>query len=289
MMKAKEDCRLIFDFSIHQINVFDEFGFYNYSNVQSVLPEHIHPDMIEICYLVKGRQAYFVGEDIFEVQGGEVFVTFPNESHGTGNTPEEKGVLYWLVIKRPQPGCEYLGLGYMEANEVFGRLSHLPTRLFKGGARCEYLLQEIKRKYFCKQSLLNRIALNNLLVEFLLQVIECSENSSGRVLNQCISDVLRYIDGNLSEVFSLEDLADRCNLSVSRFKHLFKAEVGVPPGEYINRKRVEKAEWLLQNSNLSIRNIAYDLGFSSPGYFATVFKQYKGYSPTALLAKDVNR
>lgn len=280
-MKNREDCRLILDMSMYGIQVFDEFGYYNYTHVQPVLPAHFHKDMLEICYLSKGRQTYFVAEESFEMQGGDLFVTFPNECHGTGETPEEKGALYWMVLKCPQAGTDYLGLREEEAEVLFSQLQMLPCRLFKGSSRCESLLQEIVRIFFSSPDKLSRLTLNNLLVAFLLEVIRCAARNDNHCCNQGISSVLAYIEDNLPEIDGLECLADRCNLSLSRFKHLFKQEVGIPPTEYINRKKVEKAERLLMHSNLSIKDIAYDLGFSSPAYFATVFRQYKGYAPTA--------
>ena len=87
---------MILDMKKHGIEVFDEFGRYNYVNTQTILPTHTHSDMIEICYLAKGSQEYFVGNNTFRLYGGDIFIAFPNEIHGTGEVPEEKGVLYWM-------------------------------------------------------------------------------------------------------------------------------------------------------------------------------------------------
>ena len=98
-MKTKKDCRLILDMHKLDIHVFEEFGRNNYSNAQSVLPLHVHDDATEICYLSRGNQTYLVGDDVYQVRGGECFITYPNEIHGTGNLPEEKGVLYWFSLE----------------------------------------------------------------------------------------------------------------------------------------------------------------------------------------------
>lgn len=284
-MKDKNSSRLILDMEKHDIDVFYEFGRYNYVNAQTVLLPHTHPDMLEICYLAKGSQEYLVGEDTFKMYGGDVFISFPNEVHGTGNTPEEKGLLYWMILKQPEEGKEYLGLHYPEAKALFDRLLKLPARLFKGDAECEHLLQSIVRTYFKEKDTLNKMELNNLLVSYLLHIVHSGEKKQARTYSERITEIIQYIDENLFDTLDLEDLADRCNLSVSRFKHLFKEETGIPPAEYIIRKKVEKAQKLLEEQELSIKDIAYDLGFSSPAYFSTVFKQYNGYSPTSLQKK----
>lgn len=280
-MKNKDVCRLLLDMKRHGIDVFDEFGRYNYVNAQTTLPTHTHPGMIEICYLAKGSQEYFVGEDTFKLYGGDVFVSFPDEVHGTGNVPEEKGTLYWMVLKHPEKGKEYLGLNCSDAEELFNRLLQLPNRLFKGSIECERLLHRIIQTYFYSQDTLTKMELNNLLISFLLHVIRAGEKNQTRIYSERISEIIHYIDDNLFDILDLEDLADKCNLSVSRFKHLFKEETGIPPAEYIIRQKVEKAQVLIEEQKLSIKNIAYDLGFSSPAYFSTVFKQYNGYSPTS--------
>lgn len=280
-MKNRETCRLILDMKRHNINVFDEFGRYNYVNAQAVLPTHTHPGMIEICYLAKGSQEYFVGTEVFRLYGGDIFISFPDEVHGTGNVPEEKGILYWMVLKRPEKGKEYLGLSYADANELFCRLLRLPKRLFKGSVECEHLLQSIIQIYFRSKDTLTKMELDNLLISYLLQILRSGEKTNTRAYSERVTDIIHFVEENLFEILDLEDLADRCNLSLSRFKHLFKEETGIPPSEYIIRRKVEKAQELIEEQELSIKDIAYDLGFSSPAYFSTVFRQYMGYSPTS--------
>lgn len=284
-MKNKDCCRLILDMKRHGINVFGELGRYNYVNTQTILPHHSHPDIIEICYLAKGSQSYIVGDKTFRMFGGDIFISFPNEIHGTGNALEEKGILYWIQLKRPEPGKEYLGLSYAMAEELFLRLLRLPERLFRGETQCEYLLQKIFSVYFQSNDLLTVVELNNLYISFLLQVIHQGENITSRSFSDRIAKIIHYINDNIFEPLELEELADKCNLSVSRFKHLFKEETGIPPSEYIIRKKVERAQELMKEQKYSIKNIAYDLGFSSPAYFSSVFKQYTGYSPTSYKRK----
>lgn len=278
--------RLILHMQKFDIEVFDEFGRYNYLNAQAILPSHTHSGMVEICYLSKGCQEYFVGKERYKMFGGDIFMTFPNEVHGTGDIPEEKGVLYWIVLKAPQNGGDYLGLSFDEASVLFNRILHIPVHLFKGNNECERLFQRITSVYFNEKGILTKIELNNLLVSLLLNIVRCGEMSSLRQYGEHIMKTVYYIDENIFEEFDLEELADKCNLSLSRFKHRFKEETGIPPAEYIIRKKVEKARTMIDENTLSIKDIAYDLGFSSPAYFSTVFKQYNGYSPSAYKMKS---
>ena len=79
-------------------------------------------------------------------------------------------------------------------------------------------------------------------------------------------------------------LAQVARLSESRCKARFKREIGVPPAEYWLRKKIEQAIVLLKNR--SVTEVAYELGFSSSQYFATVFKRYKLVSPSQHLVRN---
>ena len=55
--------------------------------------------------------------------------------------------------------------------------------------------------------------------------------------------------------------------------------MGISISDYINAQRLNKAKSLLQETNLNISEIAYEVGYASPGYFSTSFKNKYGTSP----------
>ncbi len=65
-------------------------GRYRYNSARQKLDTHVHSGMMEICYCHKGEQVYEVYGQTYHLKGGDVFVTFPDELHSTGNHPEEK-------------------------------------------------------------------------------------------------------------------------------------------------------------------------------------------------------
>jgi two-component system response regulator YesN len=60
---------------------------------------------------------------------------------------------------------------------------------------------------------------------------------------------------------------------------LFKKEMGETITEYINRVRIDKAKKMLQQVNFKIYDIAQELGYQNPSYFAFQFKKSTGYTP----------
>ena len=94
-----------------------------------------------------------------------------------------------------------------------------------------------------------------------------------------MSRVLRHIEGHLEEPLALPGLAERAGLSLPRFKSRFKQEVGIPPADYVLRCKIEAAKQRLAGSTVSVTDVAFELGFSSSQYFATVFRRYTRQTP----------
>ena len=79
--------------------------------------------------------------------------------------------------------------------------------------------------------------------------------------------------------FSVEDLADKLGVSRVQLYRKVKAIIGINISDHINNVKLEKAAELLKSNDMNISEIAYSLGFSSPNYFSTAFKNKFGVSP----------
>lgn len=91
---------------------------------------------------------------------------------------------------------------------------------------------------------------------------------------------IQYIELHFREHIEQKDLAERCEMSPFRFSRLFKQTYGIGFLEYVQSKRMEEAEALLNNSEMPITTIAYNVGYQDPSYFARAFKQHFGCSPS---------
>lgn len=84
----------------------------------------------------------------------------------------------------------------------------------------------------------------------------------------------------LSEDISLDELAAEAQLSPFHFARMFKQSMGVPPRVYLTQLRMERACELLEQTDLSIIDIAVEVGYSSSQVLARVFSKYQHISPT---------
>ena len=91
--------------------------------------------------------------------------------------------------------------------------------------------------------------------------------------------VLKYIHKNIYDDIDIDDLADVACVTKPYLIRLFKRSIKVSPLQYINRKKIEKAELLLLTEDLSIKELAYTLGFSDHSYFIRLFKKITGKTP----------
>jgi len=90
---------------------------------------------------------------------------------------------------------------------------------------------------------------------------------------------LNYINDNLDRPIKLNDIAKPLDMSQYYFCHLFKESTGVSPYKYVIQQRVEKAKNLIQNSQLSLADIAYKCGFSSQSQMTQHFRRCVGVTP----------
>ena len=126
---------------------------------------------------------------------------------------------------------------------------------------------------------LRSCAMANQLVAFLLEVIAAADHPAASAPIRPLAPVLAYIEAHLDEPLGIPELARLAGLSEARFKVRFKEETGVPPGDYVQRARIEEARRRIAAGDKSITRVAFDLGFSSSQYFSTVFKRFTGRSP----------
>jgi AraC family transcriptional regulator len=91
--------------------------------------------------------------------------------------------------------------------------------------------------------------------------------------------VAEYIEEHLDAGVSLDEMAAVARRSVYHFARQFKRATGLPPHQYVIMRRVERAKQLLQDSELSLAEVAAHAGFSDQSMFCHHFKRLLGVTP----------
>jgi len=94
-----------------------------------------------------------------------------------------------------------------------------------------------------------------------------------------IAKSLTLINESFSSDIAISELAKVENLSVSRYNYVFKKSMGVSPLKYITSLRINKAKYLLKNTDLKVSRIASECGYSDSHFFHRIFKNETEMTP----------
>ncbi len=94
-----------------------------------------------------------------------------------------------------------------------------------------------------------------------------------------IENLLEYINTHLSEDISLSDLSENCQLSTSYISRIFKEHLNVGFVEYLNNLRISRSKKLLEETQMTIEQIGFQVGFNNVRSFMRTFKQYTNTTP----------
>ena len=92
--------------------------------------------------------------------------------------------------------------------------------------------------------------------------------------------VLDYLEAHLSGEITVARLAKEAGLSEFHFSRRFKQTTGVPPLRYLLRLRIARARQLLRETDKSVIDVGLEVGFTSPSYFAHLFRREVGVTPS---------
>ncbi|MDA8859180.1 response regulator [Flavobacteriaceae bacterium] len=193
-----------------------------------------------------------------------------------------------IITDVMMPVMDGIELCEMIKNDL--RTSHIPIMMItakgmevdkiKGiDSGADVYLQKPFNMNVLKSHLKQLISTRKILFKKYLSGIDFSENTTS-LDQEFILNVLNYINKNISDNnLNVENLADELLLSRSKLYRKIKALTGLTANEFIRNVRLEKSKEILENSEFSISEICYKVGFSSPSYFTKCFKLQYGVLP----------
>ena len=100
--------------------------------------------------------------------------------------------------------------------------------------------------------------------------------------------VQAYVEENLPEAITLQDLAEAAGLSRMHFAAQFRAATGLRPHEYVVRRRIEQAQELMRDPHLPLVQVALSVGFQTQAHFTTVFRALVDETPARWRRMQLN-
>ncbi|WP_223857592.1 AraC family transcriptional regulator [Sphingobacterium micropteri] len=120
---------------------------------------------------------------------------------------------------------------------------------------------------------------NLKLQHYIASFIYATEINPSIVERDKIDESIIHMKNNLHEPLAVRTLAEQQQLSVTHYTRLFKIKTGTSPNQYLNELKIQKSCQYLYFSELSIKEICVELGFTDPYYFSRLFKKTMGMSP----------
>lgn len=142
-----------------------------------------------------------------------------------------------------------------------------PEETFNSLNECQILLN--------KQGEFSLIKANNIFCKYFLEGTDklFGQIASSGTTNLAILDSIEYINENLFHLPTIEEIAVKFGMSTRRFREEFESITGVTPSKYIKENKLMIAKNYLDNTNLTLKEIADLIEFSSPYYLSKCFKE----------------
>lgn len=120
---------------------------------------------------------------------------------------------------------------------------------------------------------------NDLMYEMVRRYCSLVKMHSMKDYSLLVQRVLTAVDSDLTADLGLKRIASHLNVNASYLSSLFRKETGRTLTEYVNRKRIDHAAYLLRTTDLQVQTVAQQCGIFDVNYFAKMFKKYTGKTP----------
>jgi AraC-like DNA-binding protein len=264
----------------------EEFEIFSYSDTYLKAIDYHHHDFYEIYFLVSGKVSYIINGTNYQVSPGNIILISPDELHQPIiHEPEKpyKRVVLWIsgrLLERMSTKNTDLKSCFLDSESH----TNLLTPNANEQSRLLRLFQNLLESYYEKDKYGNDILKNSYLSELLVYIntlyMSREKGQSGGVIekNKLILDILDYIDQNVENEISLDDLSAMFFLSKYHLCREFKKHMGTTLHRYIIQKRLVYAKNLIaQQTPLS--QVSSKCGFSDYSNFFKSFKNEYGISP----------
>lgn len=119
----------------------------------------------------------------------------------------------------------------------------------------------------------SEIMIKNLVSEIVIEMIRKSTDNEPQSAPLAVWQTMAYVNANFREHITLESIAEELSFSPNYLGHIFKQQTGSGFNEYLNNMRLKYACNLLTVSDLPVKEIAFESGYSSIEYFMHIFKK----------------
>lgn len=222
---------------------------------------HSH-NAYEIYILTSGSRTVFADKNIYLLGAGDAFTVKPGILHRSFGDGAYSGVCIEFSEK-----CLRDNFDPEEAKRILRCFEYPIVSIDEEAAKKIQGLCDDKREFVLRA------------VDILLKFAYAGAADEKQTMKSDLSPVGIYLQDHFTEQLTLSDIAKHFCITKEYLCSLFKSHTGITVFQYINLLRIQRAEVLLQETELSSAEISRLCGFSSPIYFNRVFKRIMEETP----------
>jgi AraC-like DNA-binding protein len=236
----------------------------------------------QLVYVSEGQGRFeSTGTGPRKVTAGTAFVLFPGVWHRYQPLREVGWLEDWVEFNGPS--IERLrDAGLISPRNALLRVGHRPD-LLNGFTQIHDLARRMPQGH--------GPILATLALQILARALSGSADDGGAEVgaDEAVRQAQLLITGAADQALRMEDVAGEVGMSYSHFRRAFRARTGISPKQYHLQLRLRKAQELLGQTSLSIKQVADALGFDSPFHLSADFKARTGVSPTEWRSRIATR
>ena len=280
---VRSDNSEIFDYD------YPDFRIYVHKGLVSTYPRfrataHWHEDL-EFISVLEGSMVYEVNGEAFTLQPGSGIFVNSRQLHSL-YSPDETECVYLCMLLHPGTlsATEAIASGY-----VTEYLNHpgMPYCLLNPAISWqEEILRLMGSIYGLREQNASPLRIQSRFLEIWATLTEnisltnrTDKKDSEKL--EALKTMLLFLHAHYAEHITLEDIAAAGYVGKSSCTEIFKSHLHETPVNYLIHYRLDKAAQLLRTTTLSVTEIAYEVGFTSPSYFASIFRNNYRCSPTS--------
>jgi AraC-like DNA-binding protein len=249
-------------------------------------------DSFEVIIGAGGTAFIQQDEDRFEVTAGKVLLLLSGHTHCGFAVSEQKVSFYWMHFK-----CRR-AYEVLDEKAAAAQMNPLKINRYSGGLADSILVpifmassnhERLTIQFRQLLHFANTVGYTHLMQDYLLTLIlteltQQSINSFGESLLEHgdgrIENMIEWLRIHLDREISIKELAEQFGFNKDYLTRWFKNRTGETVRRYINGMKILRAMELLCDSSLSVKEIAFSLGFKDEKYFMKLFKSYENLTPS---------
>lgn len=244
---------------------------------------HYHPEC-ELLLVQRGRLEIEYSDESYCMEDGDVVILGNSQLHRDRNTG---GMLDYIVLQFDlhtffdQSTIPYLQY-FNETKVPLSSMNYIFRENIDARNEAAECIRQIHKEAITKASGYE-LAVNMLIKKMLLILIR--NDNRGLLANQDrverirLKPVLDFVESRIDDRINVEDASKLANMSYYYFVKFFKKVMGQSFTEYVNFRKIKRAEQLLLTRDLSVTEVGDQIGMANMAHFYKMFKRFNGCSP----------